>query len=79
MMQGPNVSEMARMQTHVGLPVVASGGVTTVSDIQDLATAGMAGAIVGRALYEQTIELSEAIRVAQQFSTYKVSTLGAEH
>lgn len=76
MMQGPNVPEMARMQAHIGLPVVASGGVTTVSDIKDLATAGMAGAIIGRALYEQSIDLSEAIRVAQHYSSYKVSPPG---
>jgi phosphoribosylformimino-5-aminoimidazole carboxamide ribotide isomerase len=74
MMQGPNVTEMRRMQSHVGVPVVASGGVTTVSDIKALATAGMAGAIIGRALYEQTIDLGEAIQVAQQYSSYKAAT-----
>jgi phosphoribosylformimino-5-aminoimidazole carboxamide ribotide isomerase len=78
MMQGPNVPEMARMQSHVGLPVVASGGVTTIDDVRSLATAGMAGAIIGRALYEETIDLSEAIRVAQHDSSYKVSTSGAD-
>lgn len=78
MMQGPNVPEMGRMQSHMGLPVVASGGVTSISDVKELAAAGMAGAIIGRALYEQTIDLSEAIRVAQQFSSYKASPTGAE-
>jgi phosphoribosylformimino-5-aminoimidazole carboxamide ribotide isomerase len=78
MLQGPNVSEMARMQAHVGVPVVASGGVTTVNDIKELATAGMAGAIIGRALYEETVELGDAIQVAKQYSSYKVSTSGVD-
>lgn len=68
MMQGPNVPEMARMQQHVTVPVVASGGVTTVKDVQDLAAAGMAGAIIGRALYEETIHLGEAIVAARRTS-----------
>ncbi len=66
MMQGPNVSEMARMQQHVSIPVVASGGVTTLEDISALATAGMAGAIIGRALYEGTIDLAAAIKISQE-------------
>lgn len=66
MMRGSNVPEMARMQRHVSVPVVASGGVTTLDDVKELAQAGMAGAIIGRALYEGTIDLAEAIHVARQ-------------
>lgn len=62
MMAGPNVAAMAEMQAAVKLPVVASGGVTTVDDVRKLAAAGMAGCIIGRALYERTITLTEAIR-----------------
>ena len=65
MMQGPNVPEMKAMQQQVTVPVVASGGVTTVADVQNLADAGMAGCIIGRALYEKTILLPEAITVAR--------------
>mgnify|MGYP001070265541 FL=1 len=66
MMAGPNVEAMAAMQQAVGCPVVASGGVTTVDDVARLAAAGMAGCIVGRALYEGTMTLPEAIRAGKR-------------
>jgi len=64
MMAVPNVEAMAEMQRSVDVPVVASGGVTTVDDVRRLAEAGMAGCIIGRALYEGTIDLKEALQVA---------------
>lgn len=64
MMQGPNVAAMAEMQAAMGrLPVVASGGVTTLDDVQRLKDAGLAAAIIGRALYEGTIDLAKAIAI----------------
>lgn len=66
MMAGPNVQAMQLMQKGVDLAVVASGGVTTVDDVRALAEAGLAAAIIGRALYEGAFDLSEAIRVAQE-------------
>ena len=64
MLQGPNLAAMAEMQAAVDLPVVASGGVTTCNDVAKLAAVPMAGCIIGRALYEGTIRLSEAIASA---------------
>jgi phosphoribosylformimino-5-aminoimidazole carboxamide ribotide isomerase len=64
MMAGPNVAAMAEMQAAVDLPVVASGGVTTKEDVARLAAAGMAGCIIGRALYEGTITLPDALTAA---------------
>ncbi len=61
MMAGPNVTAMAEMQKAVDVPVVASGGVTTKEDVARLAAAGMAGCIVGRALYEGTLTLPDAL------------------
>ena len=61
MLSGPNVPEMAKMQKQASVPVIASGGVTTVDDIRALAEAGLAGVIVGRALYQGTLDLTEAI------------------
>jgi len=61
MLQGPNVEAMAQMQRHVDVPVVASGGVTTIDDVRRLDEAGLAAAIIGRAIYEGTLQLSEAI------------------
>jgi phosphoribosylformimino-5-aminoimidazole carboxamide ribotide isomerase len=60
MLRGPNVAAMAAMRRAVPLPVVASGGVTTVEDVDRLAAAGLAGCIIGRALYEGRISLAEA-------------------
>ncbi|MGI9429826.1 MAG: 1-(5-phosphoribosyl)-5-[(5-phosphoribosylamino)methylideneamino]imidazole-4-carboxamide isomerase, partial [Bythopirellula sp.] len=58
MLQGPNVEAMAAMQRHVDLPVVASGGVTTIDDVRRLGEAGLAAAIIGRAIYAGTLQLS---------------------
>lgn len=65
MMRGPNVELMAHMQAAVSLPVIASGGVTTADDVRRLAGAGMAGCIIGRALYEGTLKLGDALLVAE--------------
>ena len=64
MLAGPNVAAMAEMQAAIDLPVVASGGVTTREDVARLAAAGMAGCIIGRALYEETITLPDALSAA---------------
>ena len=66
MMQGPNVAAMAEMQRAMGeTPVVASGGVTTIEDVRALKVAGLAAAIIGRALYEGTIDLPQALHLAR--------------
>jgi phosphoribosylformimino-5-aminoimidazole carboxamide ribotide isomerase len=64
MLAGPNVDAMAEMQRAVEWPVVASGGVTTKDDVARLAAAGLAGCIIGRALYEGTVTLADAIAAA---------------
>jgi phosphoribosylformimino-5-aminoimidazole carboxamide ribotide isomerase len=64
MLSGPNVAAMAAMQSAVHTPVIASGGVTTAADVAQLAAAGLAGCIIGRALYEGTLTLADALRVA---------------
>jgi phosphoribosylformimino-5-aminoimidazole carboxamide ribotide isomerase len=65
MLSGPNLAAMAAMQAAVELPVVASGGVTTTEDVARLAAAGMAGCIIGRALYEGTLSLPDALAAAK--------------
>jgi phosphoribosylformimino-5-aminoimidazole carboxamide ribotide isomerase len=77
MMRGPNLPEMARMQQHVNIPVVASGGVTTIDDVRNLAKAGLAGAIIGRALYDGAIDLAEAIKISQTTTPSERATTGA--
>ncbi len=65
MLAGPNLEAMDEMRRSSPLEVVASGGVTTVEDIRQLARIGMGGCIVGRALYEGRIRLSEALEAAR--------------
>ena len=64
MLEGPNLAAMAEMKGAVKVPVIASGGVTTAKDVADLARLGMDGCIIGRALYEGTITLTEALSAA---------------
>jgi phosphoribosylformimino-5-aminoimidazole carboxamide ribotide isomerase len=65
MMQGPNVPAMQAMQQAVRVPVIASGGVTTANDVAALATANLAGCIIGRALYEGTLTIEQAHAAAR--------------
>jgi phosphoribosylformimino-5-aminoimidazole carboxamide ribotide isomerase len=65
MLHGPNLEAMAELTAAVRLPVIASGGVTTLEDIRWLAGLGMAGCIIGRALYESRLDLAEAITAAK--------------
>lgn len=62
MLQGPNVEAIRALVGRVKTPVIASGGVGSLSDLDRLATLPLAGCIVGRALYEGRFRLSEAIR-----------------
>jgi phosphoribosylformimino-5-aminoimidazole carboxamide ribotide isomerase len=65
MLAGPNLERTKILIRSVPVPVVASGGVTTVEDISNLASIDAAGAIVGRALYEGTLTLTRAIKAAK--------------
>jgi phosphoribosylformimino-5-aminoimidazole carboxamide ribotide isomerase len=65
MLAGPNLRRTEELVRAVSVPVVAAGGVTVVQDVLNLKQTGAAGAIIGRALYEGTIALPEALRAAQ--------------
>ncbi len=60
-LEGPNVELYERLCATLPVPVIASGGVRSIEDLRRLAAAGCEGAIVGRALYEGTIDLREAL------------------
>ncbi len=63
MMQGVNVEATAQLAEEGGIPVIASGGVTNMDDLKRLAAVadkGILGAITGRAIYEGTLDVSEA-------------------
>ncbi|TVS19886.1 MAG: 1-(5-phosphoribosyl)-5-[(5-phosphoribosylamino)methylideneamino]imidazole-4-carboxamide isomerase [Planctomycetaceae bacterium] len=66
MMSGPNLAAMAEMRRAVEIPVIASGGITTADDVRRLAEAGMDGCIIGRALYEGSLTLDQALAAADQ-------------
>ncbi len=62
MMRGPNIPETVTMAKSTSIPIVASGGVTKLDDVKNLAEAGLPACIVGRALYEGTIQLEDALK-----------------
>ena len=69
MMQGLNVQSTVELAAAIHIPVIASGGVTSLDDIKNLCATdeeGIVGVIVGRALYEGTIDLAKAQAIASQ-------------
>jgi len=63
MLEGPNFNEMAAMNRAVPFPVVASGGVASIDDIRRLKELGLPACIIGKALYEGTLRLEEALNI----------------
>ncbi len=61
MLAGPDIAG-ARALAALGLDVIASGGVASLDDLRGVRAAGLAGAIVGRALYEGRFTLLEALQ-----------------
>lgn len=69
MMSGFNAQATADLARAIDIPVIASGGVSSMSDVErlcEIAEAGVTGAIVGRALYERSLDLAEAQALADQ-------------
>ncbi|MGB2926079.1 MAG: 1-(5-phosphoribosyl)-5-[(5-phosphoribosylamino)methylideneamino]imidazole-4-carboxamide isomerase [Limnothrix sp.] len=64
-MSGPNIESLRELAAMIELPVIASGGVSSLSDLVNLVGLegiGLTGAIVGRAIYTNDIDLAEAIK-----------------
>jgi phosphoribosylformimino-5-aminoimidazole carboxamide ribotide isomerase len=69
---GVNLEATRALAEAVDIPVIASGGVSSLEDIKALLSlekAGVVGVIVGRALYDGNLDLAEAIRLAQKPKT----------
>ncbi len=67
--QGVNIEQTRALAEAISVPVIASGGIGSLADIEALLPceeAGVAGVIVGRALYTGAVKLEDAIRVAGQ-------------
>ncbi|NIM07467.1 MAG: 1-(5-phosphoribosyl)-5-[(5-phosphoribosylamino)methylideneamino]imidazole-4-carboxamide isomerase, partial [Armatimonadetes bacterium] len=62
MLSGPNFESLAEMTAAVQIPIIASGGITCLEDIQRLRETRVEACIIGRALYSGDIRLPEAIR-----------------
>ncbi|NLY89169.1 MAG: 1-(5-phosphoribosyl)-5-[(5-phosphoribosylamino)methylideneamino]imidazole-4-carboxamide isomerase [Firmicutes bacterium] len=63
-LNGPNLEALAEMAGRSSIPVIASGGIASLSDLLELkklAPLGVSGVIVGKALYSGAIDLEEAI------------------
>ena len=60
---GVDISSAVELQTKTGLRVVGSGGVSTLEDVRRVKEAGLAGVIIGRALYEGKLSLEEALKI----------------
>jgi len=68
MLQGPNVAATRQLAASINIPVIASGGLSTLEDIKNLMTvesAGVTGVITGKAIYTGAIDLAEAIRTGK--------------
>ncbi len=64
-LQGPNLEALRELASQVEVPIIASGGVSSITDLLNLLAlepAGVSGVIVGRALYTGDVSLSEALR-----------------
>ncbi|MFH1783397.1 MAG: 1-(5-phosphoribosyl)-5-[(5-phosphoribosylamino)methylideneamino]imidazole-4-carboxamide isomerase [bacterium] len=69
MMQGPNVSSIKKMAKAINIPLIVSGGVSSLKDvrrIKKLEKYGVSGMIIGKALYNGAIKLREAIRITEE-------------
>ena len=68
MLEGPNLASLQELLRAVDIEVVAAGGVSRIDDVRALAaleSEGLAGIIIGKALYEKKVDLAEAIKICQ--------------
>jgi phosphoribosylformimino-5-aminoimidazole carboxamide ribotide isomerase len=65
MLSGPNIEQLAEIEQATDIPVIASGGVANADDVARLARRGTHACIIGRALYEGTLRLADAIRASR--------------
>ncbi|WP_353572025.1 1-(5-phosphoribosyl)-5-[(5-phosphoribosylamino)methylideneamino]imidazole-4-carboxamide isomerase [Candidatus Albibeggiatoa sp. nov. BB20] len=75
MMQGLNLDLTVELARATAIPIIASGGVTTIEDIQNLcnvAEEGITGTITGRAIYEGTLNYAEAQALADKYKSASI-------
>jgi phosphoribosylformimino-5-aminoimidazole carboxamide ribotide isomerase len=66
MLTGPNFEQLKQMQAATSIPVVCSGGVTSMEDIEQLLQMNCHAAIVGRAIYDGKLDLTAVLKRCPQ-------------
>ncbi|EFH88490.1 1-(5-phosphoribosyl)-5-[(5-phosphoribosylamino)methylideneamino]imidazole-4-carboxamide isomerase [Ktedonobacter racemifer] len=61
-LSGPNLPALREMQQASESALIASGGVSSLEDLRELAQSGVEGAIVGKAIYTGAVDLAQAVR-----------------
>lgn len=61
MLMGPNVAMTQELTEKTDLNIIASGGVSSMDDLRNLANAGIKGAIIGKAIYENRVNVADAV------------------
>jgi len=72
MMQGPNLEATRRLAESIRIPVIASGGISSLKDIENLLaveSSGVTGAITGKAIYTGALDLAEAVALTRRRRT----------
>jgi phosphoribosylformimino-5-aminoimidazole carboxamide ribotide isomerase len=74
MMSGVNIESTVALAREITIPVIASGGITSIEDIRalcEVADEGIIGAITGRAIYEGTLDLAAAQKLADELTAHQ--------
>ena len=65
LLQGINVTPTKELVDNLNIPIIASGGVTTIEDLVKLKEIGVYGVVVGSAIYKNMINLTDAIEAVK--------------
>jgi phosphoribosylformimino-5-aminoimidazole carboxamide ribotide isomerase len=66
MLMGPNLDYTEQLVKETGLDIIASGGVSSIKDLENLNNIKVEGAIIGKALYTDNIQLDEAVKLFER-------------
>ena len=66
LLNGPNIEKIQYYKNLIKVPLIASGGVSSLEDLLNLANIKTAGVIVGKAIYDKKINLSKMFNIGKQ-------------
>jgi len=67
-LRGPDFAALEAVLARVGVPVIYAGGISTIADLERLASLGAEGAIIGQALYTGAVDFQEALKVLSRLA-----------